>query len=301
MSGYSPSSGWPRCQSLPRDLPAMVHLIVALRAEARPLVSHFGLQRRDRGTSSLPVFSAPGMRLVISGVGKGAAKGAVERLVEAAEEVDQVSQPVWLNVGLAGHRELERGSVRLAHKVTDVARGRSWYPPLVVESRIPGAEVRTVDWVERSFESEALFDMEAAGFFPAAARVSTRELVQVLKVVSDNERHATEKINGRWAGEWIEAAIPALERLMEGLVAVREALVGWTGDPAGMKELMEHWHFSVTQRRQLQNLLRRLQALRVPGFTAECLVKEFSSCHEATELIQRLRAQLRAQPARVFE
>ncbi|MCA8961724.1 MAG: hypothetical protein KDC38_14470, partial [Planctomycetes bacterium] len=78
---------------------ADVNLVVALRAEAEPLIERFGLMPRRSG--AFPTFdSAPGdarsLRLVISGVGAIRAAAAVGYAHGLQEEA---GIGAWLNVG----------------------------------------------------------------------------------------------------------------------------------------------------------------------------------------------------------
>ena len=54
----------------------MVHFIVALKAEARPLLRHFGMTR-SRGAGSMPIYTSARARLTVSGVGEPASSAAV--------------------------------------------------------------------------------------------------------------------------------------------------------------------------------------------------------------------------------
>ena len=74
----------------------MIHLVVALRAEARPLIEHFRL-RGEPERSPFALYQGDAMRLVISGVGRVAAAGATAHLATRYPE----SRAAWLNFGMA--------------------------------------------------------------------------------------------------------------------------------------------------------------------------------------------------------
>lgn len=159
----------------------MIHLLVARAAEARPLVRRYGLQEQPAGP--FPLFRGDSMVLAISSPGKTATAAASGWLHMAAGAVVDGG---WLSVGMAGHAELEIGSGLLAHKVVDAGSGECWYPPIVLEHPAPSATVITVDDLEHDYEGSPLYDTEAAGFFAAAARFATAELVHAFRIVADN-------------------------------------------------------------------------------------------------------------------
>ncbi|MGH9462066.1 MAG: hypothetical protein ACRD1X_12660, partial [Vicinamibacteria bacterium] len=107
----------------------MIRLVVALPAEAKPLVSHFNLKpaREARG---FKIYQNDDIALIVSGVGKIAAAAATAYL-----QAWTGNRPngAWINVGMAGHRDLLLGKGVLAYRITDRATGETWYPPPVIE------------------------------------------------------------------------------------------------------------------------------------------------------------------------
>lgn len=216
---------------------------------------------------------------MVSGTGALASSSAVGYLAGRCEGHDELGHwrgshreaVGWINVGIAGHREHPLGSARLASKVVDSSSGRTWYPPLVIEPPCPSGVVLTVDDVEHAPVGDALYEMEAAGFCSAATRFATAELVQVLKVVSDNRSSPPERLTARAVEELIEAALPALEALVEGTRGLAAEVAARLQSPEPLESFLTRWHFTVTQRRQLERLLRRLAALGEEPLTPEAL------------------------------
>ena len=85
----------------------MTRFVVALRAEARPLIDRYRLEPADDG--AFRCFHGSGRSLVISGVGKVAAAAATACLHEKPLDV-------WVNVGIAGHRDRAPGELVRAHR-----------------------------------------------------------------------------------------------------------------------------------------------------------------------------------------
>src|SRR5690606_2536498 len=185
-------------------------LVVALRAEARPVIERFGLEPIE-ARSAYPIFRGARALLIVAGVGKLRAAAATAYLHAASGSVPGAP---WINVGIAGHPSASPGAVFLAHKVIEESSGRAWYPPLVFDPPIPTATGRTFEAPDERYENAAeLSDMEAAGFLATATGYSTRELVHVLKVVSDNPDTRIASVNAASATEWVAGLVPALETL----------------------------------------------------------------------------------------
>ena len=162
-----------------------IWMIVALPAEARPIVDHFGLLE-TYFSEQIRIYSRGELRLLISGVGSERAAAGVAYASVCRERPTLTG---WLNIGVGGHAELSRGTLVLANKILDRRSGETWYPQLVFESSILKGPITTVDGPESEYSGSAVYEMEAAGFFPEAVRQSTIELVHVLKLVSDNAMH----------------------------------------------------------------------------------------------------------------
>jgi len=185
----------------------VIHLVTALPAEARPLVSHYRLVG-PVATGPFRIYQGADVSLVVSGPGSAACARAVKHLLEFQREA---GQRVWVNVGIAGHRDWAVGTAAVAHEVVEAASGRAWSLklPRGLESR--RARVCTVTQVEHDYPLDALYDMEAAGFCSA---LGAEDLPQVLKVVSDNRAEGPGSVNARKVHELIESAIASLDELM---------------------------------------------------------------------------------------
>jgi nucleoside phosphorylase len=204
----------------------LIRLVVALPAEARPLIRRYELARAAGG--EFPVWRADGVALVVSGVGRHKAAAATAFLAAAEGPGEGASEAAWLNVGIAGHRSLPLGEAVLAHKVVSAAGGRAWYPPLLFQPPCATATVITVDRPETSYPEEAAYDMEATGFCLAAARFASAELIQVVKVVSDNAAAPPDRLTAGGVEELIE-------RRVEIVAGIAERTAALAGHPPGLR------------------------------------------------------------------
>ena len=99
---------------------AELNFITALPSEARPLIDHYGLRRSARGRG-ITLYETDGVRLAVSGIGKAASAYAVGVIAGIAGDT---TEQLWLNVGIAGHAHVPRGTIGIAHRIDDTATSR---------------------------------------------------------------------------------------------------------------------------------------------------------------------------------
>ena len=201
----------------------MLRFVVALQAEARPLVERFGMQAVGEGP--FPVYRGQAGWLIVSGQGKAAVAAATAylHLLSGA-----VPCRAWLNVGLGGHSERPLGEGVVAHKISDGASGASWYPQLVIDSPRPTVPVLTVERVDEEYSLPWVYESEAAGFFPTACRFSVAELVHCFKVISDNpDATLARRTSGAAVTELIAGNLDGIETFAAGLAGLARDLASF--------------------------------------------------------------------------
>ncbi len=235
----------------------MLHLVTALACEARPLIRRYKLESLP-SEGNFRLFAGDGVRLVVSGPGKVAAAAAVGFLrgYFAGE-----GTRAWLNVGIAGHGDLPIGLPVLAHKIRDAASGQVHYPVFAFPSPCPSAEVVTVDRVERIYEAPAAYEMEASGFFAAASRFATAEVVHVLKIISDNRASGAENVSDEGVEDLIAGRLDLVEALRGAFEGLLVELNPLEADPPHLRELLGSFRFTRSEEHRLRRALQRLSAL----------------------------------------
>jgi len=230
------------------------HLLVALECEAEPLIAHYDLQRVT-DAEPFRLYEGDRVTLVVSGVGKVAAASAAAYSFAFR---GGRRNSAWLNVGLGGHAEHSVGERFLAHKITDHATGRSWYPPQVFKPPCRTAPLLTVDRPERAYEGPFVHDMEAAGFYATACRFATAELVHSYKIVSDNRECSVDDVSPQLATRLIEASVDEIDLLVGHLTELTSELAALEAEPRDFQRIVDLWRFTVTEKRQLRRLLLAL-------------------------------------------
>jgi adenosylhomocysteine nucleosidase len=262
----------------------LINFIVALPSEAAPLIDALRLSRCTR-TSGVKLYQRDNFRLIVCGVGKIAAATAVG-YIAGTEQAD--TQHIWLNVGIAGHSSLPKGSVGIAHQVTDKATGTTHYPAFVFRAPCASYALVCHDAPTTTYAGDAMCDMESVGFFAAATRFSTVEFIHSIKIISDNSTADIKAINRTNIRQMIEAHVAlvvSFANLLEDIAVTHLT----PAIPLPLDSLLARWHFTATQKTQLTDIARRWALVRSRHHWPTDELEGYSS---SREVITHLRAVL---------
>lgn len=233
----------------------MLIIHTALHGEARALINHFSL-KRQHDMNAFACFRADNIFLIESGIGKTNTASAIGW----ACGMLNVSSPVMLNIGMAGHTACSIGECYIANRIEDHATQHRYYPPQLVDTPLGSDCLLTLDRPTENYPEKCMVDMEASAFMQAAIRFTTIELCQSIKVISDN----TLKPAGRMKDSEVESLLAPHTEAVTGLASdlgqYRAELMDNTG--ATFSQLTQQWHFTKYQQQQLARLLQRHQALQ---------------------------------------
>ena len=268
----------------------MLHITCALKPEAQPLLDYFEL-RAVPGAAHIYHNPAARISLTLSGIGKSTGAAAVTR-TQAQFNADKTH--AWLNLGIAGHADLPVGQAVMVNKVTDAASGQTWFPSRVFAVTLPCRGLVTLEQPGNDYRGE-LFDMEGAGFFQATSSIATLELVQALKVVSDNAIQPMAGVTPALATGLITQNLPIIAEVIGQLLAL-SALLHQPQDPGPhYYALTRGRHFSVSRQHKLRALLKKWQVLH-PGDTR--LAERLRRKKTAAEVLRHLQEELEKAPIR---
>lgn len=232
-------------------------IVVAHSLEARPLIDHFHF--KSVKSSALPHYADDhGKRLIVSGMGKtnaAAAVGYISGLLAA-----QTVAPGFVNFGIAGHGSLDLGSGLLISKVIDAGTEAAYYPtPISCGQNM--AVLKTVDQPESNYAEDLAYDMEGSGFWQAASRYSTLDLVQLFKVVSDNAENDTGTVNKARIEAVLAGQLEGFAQLVTQLQALASHHHRRHAEPVSWQSLRQIGHLTVSEQHQLRRLCQRGAAL----------------------------------------
>ena len=263
--------------------PVCLNFVTALSCEAKPLIDHYGLVKQ--ASAAFPYFFKPAceqhrykINLLVSGIGMQAmatACGWLAGMVASAPAV-------WLNVGTAGHATLALGEIVRVVSVTQSDTDSAHFPPLVAKWSGVNAPLISSAAPVLQYPEELLVDMEASAFFTAAKRFASAELVQSLKVVSDNKKNSIEQLNAAKLSAFVASKMNSIDVFGRALVelAATESTVAHTS------LLAHNLHCTHSQAQQFKDLANKLINLQMELQDINCIIEQAASMKV---LLQELR------------
>lgn len=236
----------------------MIHFICALKCEAKPLIEHYQLQHRtDSKLFPLYISQDQKISLTISGTGK-INSAATTAFTHAFLETKK--QDIWLNVGIAGHKSIEIGEITLGHKIIDQSNQYTWYPQIIISPPCISTEILSCDKPNTNYR-DAIFEMEAAGFYATACRFATSELIHVIKIISDKQQQAIKKISASFVTEVVDNKLTIIDQIVISLSLLAKDLECSDVSPNYYDQIIEQWRFTHAERNILKSCLNRWQVL----------------------------------------
>jgi len=231
--------------------------MVALHCEAKPIIDAYKLKKNH--SKPFDHYQCSGVNefqieLVVSGIGALAMAAAVGWVGAIESNVKRV----WVNVGTAGHATRSLGEVVLIH----------------------GA----VSAPSNDYPGGAAVDMEAYAFFNAALRFSDSELVQSLKVISDNRVSGIEHLNAAKLTEFVSSRIKEIISFISALLVLVRPDFTLDYDLKKMFELRG----THSQRQQVTQLLQKLQVMSALDVVSSGL----TDCRDLAQVLRLLQSEL---------
>jgi hypothetical protein len=261
-----------------------MNIVTALQCEADPLIDRFDLSG-VAPSAPFQMYRNDSMRLIISQPGPASAAAAAGYL--AGRELDDESEDVWLNIGIAGHPDRAVGEAVYAGKIINAETDEAWYPQPVHKVEPDLETVVTVQEPVRHFDRSAAYDMEAAGFYSSVMRFTTVERAHCLKVVSDGDDQSPMDLDRVDVRSLIEQHLDEVERFLEayGDMTERDTLRAHVREVRD--RLAEQAHFTQAEMNQLEERLERWSAvhedrdvrelLELDGADAEAILSRLES------------------------
>ena len=257
-----------------------MNFVVALKSEAGPLIQRLKLSKQS--SDPFPLFVNDEYRLVLSGPGKELSAKAVKYLAERHPQPNQA----WLNFGLAGHGTLGVGKTFLANRVLD-EKERTFYPTQILRNNLRSTALMSVASPVFDYPEPIGYDMEASAFCANASRFSVRELIQVVKIVSDNPDHPVETFDRSSASTLIENSLSSIVPLIDQLKQMSQRMEPPAELAKLVKSALSLFPFSETQRHQVRKLLRHARAVGLSAKEAMDAAKGGQSAKEAISCLHR--------------
>ena len=226
----------------------MIFLFTALYAEAKPLIEHWHLKRKE---GPIQQFENGEITLTVTGTGPIAAAsvgGAV--LGKKPRHADDFLISAGICAGLSHQK---KGSIVLIHQLIDQNSGRAFYPDIIFTSLKREETLFTGSRVwnrESSVADHGLYDMEGAALFEAGSLFLSPHQMRFLKTVSDT---GDTLVTPQEVSGLMKELIPSLEAEIEAMrrqcAKEEEVLI------ENEEETADLFQASLTMRRQIHQLL----------------------------------------------
>lgn len=236
-----------------------VFVFCALGCEAKPLITAWRLKKLTSPGLLFSIYADQTRVIVVSGVGKVAMAGAVGYAL--ALFANRHPAPLLINLGIAGHLKRPVGAVFLTHKIMDDETGRKFFPQLPFIPPCETLSLTTYPKPQAAYVGDDLYDMEAAGFYEMAVKFSSSELIHVVKIISDNAHSPLGNINESIVEHWITGQLETIKALFNSLSHLQQTSPATTVSPL-LGQLLEQFHFTVTNTSKLKALLLRWSVIR---------------------------------------
>ncbi len=263
-----------------------VELFVALPAEARSLITHFKLKKHS--DQPFRRYANQDISLTVTGLGKLNAAAAV------GWRLAQINNTAYalLNLGIAGHALADIGSPCIAHKVIDHSTAINWYPSLSLNTSLASKTLECHDKVVSQYPTDdVMVDMESSGIWQSATHFLSLELIQSVKIISDNAQNPlSENINTALVVDLIAQNIPQIEATLNALYRLLKHVPDLSKCLSLQAEIESKWRFSSTQTNQLERLLQRLDSLdRLTMIPSD----QLSACQHSKQVMTLLETMLK--------
>lgn len=179
-------------------------IVIALMAEAVPLIDYYRLQKQAK-RPHYHHFSSDDITLVVCGMGaKTMATGFSAYLADERHALPER----WLNFGIAGTQLLEVGTLVWGASIGGVKIG---IPESAVNQQ--AMDVISVSKPSTQYKTNSLLEMEAGAYLNCIVEKVAECQINVVfcaKVVSDNACHKPHKINKGWVTDLVRGNLDTL-------------------------------------------------------------------------------------------
>ncbi len=233
-----------------------IRWVVALKEEAKTIIDHYELRLVNENTL-FPIFKNADEThwLVLSGIGRHNAAAATSYLYSTSNVMQNTA---WINIGIAGCDQGKYGDLCLVDKISN-NYGQSRYPNTKPRTHLPKMHLFTSDVPINDYSSQELIDMEGIAFYDIVSKFTSNELICLMKVISDGPENNIKSLNRDKIIDLIKSNINNIEEIVSYYEKLSQLDFLNNQKTYLFTQITSNWHFTVTQKYKLENLLRRIK------------------------------------------
>ena len=274
----------------------MIYLIVAFQAEARSLIDHY--QLKPTNEHKWRVYQNREITLALSGSGKIRSAMAATYLYSQFH-LNGLQNGLTVNIGLCGSADpkaFQLGDMVVINQVVDHGTQRRYFPDMLLQHNLKEAGLATFDRpvTDKGNSSMPLVDMEASGFFEAAAPYFSPDRILCIKIVSDYldvERISKNKIQNLFS-----PVLEEIDRLLQKFNKIHSAqkAILSESDQCLITDLVRHLKLTVTQQHQLKTLAEGylIRNHKNLSYLKKYFTQDVSSKYEAKQSFNAIKSSL---------
>ncbi|MBJ57315.1 MAG: hypothetical protein CMP24_03625 [Rickettsiales bacterium] len=189
---------------------------------------------------------------------------------------------IWINIGIAGNAVAPLGSLHNIKKIINSKNEKeTYYTNSTINSLAFNSTVLNVQEEERSFKNEELvYEMESLGFIQTVEKFCTRELICILKIISDNRINLPDSYK-KLAHKIISKNIVAIDSILEKYHKLSMEQKDLDYDL--LKPIQEKYHLSFTNKKKMKTIIIKISVI----LEKEDIIKEIKNSKNLKSLFNK--------------
>ena len=234
-----------------------IRWVIALKEEAQVILDYYKLKPINEKTI-YPIYKNEEEThwLIICGIGRNNAAASTAYLYAYSNASKYTS---WINIGIAGSGKGNYGDLYLVDKISTYQRKKSTYPSTLPKANLPKMHLFTSDIPISDYSTYELIDMEGSAFFDIASKLTSKEFICLMKVISDGPENDIKEITKSKISNLIKENLLKIIDVISYYERLSEEEFQIIDKPKLFNEIKSKWHFSATQSFKLETLLKRIE------------------------------------------
>jgi nucleoside phosphorylase len=262
-----------------------IRWVVALKVEAEIILDEYNMNFDPEFTLFQVFRNFEKTRwLILSGVGRHNSAAATTYLYMISKASRSTC---WINLGIAGSGKGHYGDLCLVNKISNNDSSNT-YPATMPKVTFHKMNLFTSDVPLTDYTLHELIDMEGSAFYDITNKLSGREFICLMKVISDGPNNDIEDLNKFKIRELINLNIANIKTIVSYYEKLSMDQYQIIQQPKILSEILSQWHFSVSQKYQLENLIKRINTLSKD----EEIIKLIKDCKNSRSVITNLEAKI---------
>ena len=262
-----------------------IRWVVALKVEAEIILDEYNMNFDPEFTLFQVFRNFDKTRwLILSGVGRHNSAAATTYLYMISKASRSTC---WINLGIAGSGKGHYGDLCLVNKISNNDSSNT-YPATMPKVTFHKMNLFTSDVPLTDYTLHELIDMEGSAFYDITNKLSGREFICLMKVISDGPNNDIEDLNKFKIRELINLNIANIKTIVSYYEKLSMDQYQIIQQPKILSKILSQWHFSVSQKHQLENLIKRINTLSKD----EEIIKLIKDCKNSRSVITNLEAKI---------